>query len=84
MIRPQRNIQIPLRYRSNSFSQFEQVNKQSKRRRIDLVTIDRNNVDQILIVIKSVSEYIKKLSILISIKLFQFKVNYVQNRIRFS
>ena len=84
MLRPQRNIQIPLRYRSNSPPRFEQAHKQPKRRRIDPVTIDRNNVDQALTVIEAASEYTDELSTLLSTKLSQFKINYVQNRTGFS
>ena len=80
MTRPQRNIQISLRYRSNSPPRFEKANKQPKRRRIDPVTIDRNNVDQALTVIEPASECTEELSILLSTELPQFKVNYVQNR----
>ena len=80
MTRPQRNIQIPLRYRSKSPPRFEQANKQPKRRRIDPVTIDRNNVDQALAVIEPVPECIKELPTLLSTELSQFEANYVQNR----
>ena len=80
MIRPQRNIQIPLRYRSKSPPRFEQANKQRKRRRIDPAAIDRNNVDQALAVISAAPECTDELPTLISTELPQFEANYVQNR----
>ena len=80
MTRPQRTIQIPLRYRSKSPPRFEQANKQPKRRRIDPVAIDRNNVDQALAVIEPAPECTEELPTLLSTELSQFEANYVQNR----
>ena len=77
MTRPQRTIQIPLRYRSNSPPRFKQANKQPKRRRIDPVAIDQNNVNQALTVIKSAPECTEELSTLLSTELPQFEANYV-------
>ena len=65
------------RDRSNSPPRFEQAHKQSKRQRTDPVTIDRNNVDQTLTVIKVTSEYTDKLSTLLLTELSQFKINYI-------
>ena len=80
MIRPQRSIQKPLRYRSNSPPQFEQATKQPKRRRIDPAAIDRNDVDQALAVIAPAPECTDELPTLLSTELPHFEANYVQNR----
>ncbi len=80
MLRPQRNIQIPLRYRSNSPPRFEQASKQPKRRRIDPAAIDRNNVDQALAVIAPAPESIDELPTFIPTELPQFEANYVLYR----
>ena len=80
MLRPQRTIQIPLRYRSNSPPRFEQAIKKPKRRRIDPAAIDRNDVDQALAVIAPASECTDELPTLIPTELPQFEANYVPNR----
>ena len=79
MLRPQRNTQIPLRYRSKSPPRFEQAIKQPKRRRIDPAAIDRNNVDQALAVIAPAPECTDKQPILILTELPQFEANYILN-----
>ena len=80
MLRPQRNTQIPLRYRDNSPPQIHRNNDQRKRPKIDSKNIDRNNVDQALTVIASTSECTDEPSKLISTELSHFEANYVQNR----
>ncbi len=80
MLRPQRNTQIPLRYRTSSPPRFEQATKQPKRRRIDPAAIDRNNVDQALAVIASAPECTDEQPTFIPTELSQFETNYVQNR----
>ena len=44
------------------------------------MTIDRNNVDQVLTVIETASECTDELPTLLSTELSQFETNYVQNR----
>jgi hypothetical protein len=51
MLRPRRDTQIPLRYRSSSPPQLSRDYNEPKRRRIDLERVDRNDVDQVLAVI---------------------------------
>ncbi len=80
MLRPQRTIQIPLRYRSNSPPRLDQAIKKPKRRKIDPVTIDRNNVDQALAVIAPAPECTDELSTFIPTELPQFEANYVLYR----
>jgi hypothetical protein len=69
MQRPQRNIQIPLRYRSSSPPRLQQINSRPKRRRIDPLNINRNDVDQALVVIAPAPEYTNEPPILILIEL---------------
>jgi hypothetical protein len=69
MLRPQRNAQIPLRYRESSPPQSSKIKNQPKQRRIDLETIDRNDVDQALAVIEPASECDKEGPILDSTEL---------------
>jgi len=80
MQRPQRNIQIPLRYRSSSPPRLQQINSRPKRRRIDPPNIDRNDVDQALAVIAPAPEYTDEPPILIPTELPQFNAKYVPNR----
>lgn len=80
MLRPQRNAQIPLRYRNNSPPQVEQDINRRKRVKIDLKDVDRNNVDQALTGIAPASESAEESSTLISTELPQFLANYTQNR----
>jgi hypothetical protein len=80
MQRPQRNIQIPLRCRSSSPPRLQQINSRPKRRRIDPLNIDQNDVDQALIVIAPALEYTDESPILISTELPQFNAKYVLNR----
>jgi Transposase IS4 len=80
MLRPQRNAQIPLRYRSSSPPRPLQNNNQPKRRKIDPKNIDRNDVDQALAVIAPAPECSEELPTIIPTELPQFKANYVENR----
>jgi hypothetical protein len=80
MLRPQRNTQIPLRYRQSSPPRFSKINNQTKRRRIDPKNVDRNNVDLALAVVAPAPECSDKPPTLVSTELPQFKANYVQNR----
>jgi Transposase IS4 len=80
MLRPQRSIRIPLRYRSSSPPRFEQNSKQPKRRRIDPKTVDRNDVDQALAVLVAAPEYSEAPPTSVSTELPHFEVNYVENR----
>jgi hypothetical protein len=80
MLRPQRSIRIPLRYRSSSPPQFEKNSKKPKRRRIDPKTVDRNNIDQALIVLVAAPEYSEAPSISVLIELPHFEANYIENR----
>ena len=82
MLRPQRNAQIPLRYRESSPPRLQQINNHQKRRRIGLKTVDQNDVDQALAVIEPAPESTDESPILISTELPQFEANYVPNRIR--
>jgi hypothetical protein len=56
MLRPQRNTQIPLRYRESSPPRIHRNNGHRKRPKIDPANVDRNNVDQALTVIAPASE----------------------------
>jgi hypothetical protein len=69
MLRPRRDIQLPSRYRESSPPRLSQINNQLKRRRIDPEKVDRNDVDQALVVIAAMSECSDELSTLISIEL---------------
>ncbi|KAF7502632.1 hypothetical protein GJ744_005426 [Endocarpon pusillum] len=80
MPRPQRNTQVPLRYRDNSPPPTSRSNNQPKRPKIDSKTVDRNQVDQALAVIEAPPEGADEPPTPISIQLPQFKANYVQNR----
>jgi hypothetical protein len=80
MIRPRRDTQLPSRYREPSPPRLFQTNKQPKRRRIDPVSVDRNDVDQALAVIKPAPECANGLPTFISIELSYFEANYVENR----
>jgi hypothetical protein len=77
MQRPQQDTQIPLRYRQTLPPQSIIANNESKRRRIDSIIVDQNNVDQALAVIISTLEYNNKEPTLILIELSYFKANYV-------
>ncbi|KAF7502237.1 hypothetical protein GJ744_006420 [Endocarpon pusillum] len=82
MPRPQRNTQIPLRYRDISPSPTPRSNSQPKRPRIDSKNVDRNQVDQALAKTEAAPEGADKDEppTLISTELPEFKANYVQNR----
>ena len=80
MLRPQRNTQIPLRYRDNSPPQIHRNNDQRKWPKIDSKNVDRNNVDQALTVIAPTLECADEPPKLISAELPHFEANYVQNR----
>jgi hypothetical protein len=80
MLRPQRNAQIPLKYRSSSPPRPLQNNNQPKRHKIDPKNIDRNDVDQALAVIAPAPECSEELPTIIPTELPQFKANYVENR----
>jgi hypothetical protein len=54
MVRPRRDIQIPLRYRENSPPQLLHENKRFKRRKFEPENVDRNDVNQALAVIAAV------------------------------
>jgi hypothetical protein len=56
MQRPRRDTQIPLRYRLTSPPRLSRTKNEPKRRRIDPVTIDRNDPDQALAVIAPAPE----------------------------
>jgi hypothetical protein len=77
MQRPRRDTQKPLRYRSNSLSRLQQTINEPKRRRIDPITVDRNDPDQALAVIAPASECSDEPPIFISTELPHFKANYV-------
>jgi hypothetical protein len=80
MLRPRRDIQLPSRYRESSPPRLFQTNNQPKRRRIDPEKVDRNDVDQALVVIAAAPECSDELPTLISTELPQFAANYVENR----
>ena len=80
MLRPRRDTQKPLRYRSSSPPPLSQVQKEPKRRRIELATVDRNDVDQALAVIAPAPECVDEPPTLITTELPQFNANYVRNR----
>ncbi|KAF7502521.1 hypothetical protein GJ744_005626 [Endocarpon pusillum] len=80
MPRPQRNTQIPLRYRDISPPSTPRSNNQLKRPQIDSKTVDRNQVDQALTVIAPAPECADEPPTLISTELPQFDANYVKNR----
>ncbi|KAF7506177.1 hypothetical protein GJ744_012157 [Endocarpon pusillum] len=80
MPRPQRNTQIPLRYRDISPPPTPRSNNQPKRPKIDSKNVDRNQVNQALAVIEAPPEGADEPPTLISTELPQFEANYVQNR----
>jgi hypothetical protein len=80
MLRPRRDIQLPSRYREPSPSQLSQINSQPKRRRIHPEKVDRNDVDQALVVIAAALECFDELPTLILIELPQFMANYIENQ----
>jgi hypothetical protein len=80
MLRPRRDIQLPLRFRESSSLQLSQSNNQLKRRRIGPEKVDQNDVDQALAVIVATPECTDELPTLILIELPQFMANYVENR----
>jgi len=84
MQRLRRDAQLSTRYRSSSPPRFLQTNDLQKRRRIDVGTVDRNDVDQALAVIAPAPECSNKPSQLISTELPHFKANYVQNRLGYT
>ena len=69
MLRPQRNTQIPLRYRESSPLRLQKGNNEQKRRKIDPKNVDQNNVDQALAVIAPASECTAEAPKLISTEL---------------
>ena len=69
MQRLRRDAQLPTRYRSSSPPRFLQTNDLQKRRRIDVGTVDRNDVDQALAVIAPAPECSNKPPQLISTEL---------------
>jgi hypothetical protein len=81
MLRPRRDIQLPSRFREISPPRFSQIKSHPKRRRIDPEKIDRNDVDQALVVIAAApEECIDELPTFILTQLPQFAANYVENR----
>jgi Transposase IS4 len=84
MLRPRRDTQIPLRYRTSSPPQFSRINRPLKRPKIDPENIDRNNVDQALAVIFPAPECVDEPPSLIPTELPHFKANYVSNRAGYS
>ena len=84
MQRLRRDAQLPTRYRSSSPPRFLQTNDLQKRRRIDVGTVDRNDVDQALAVIAPAPECSNKPPQLISTELPHFRANYVQNRLGYT
>jgi hypothetical protein len=80
MQRPRRDTQVPLRYRLNSPLRLSPKKNEPKRRRIDPITIDRNDPDQALAVIAPASECGDEPLTFILIELLYFKTNYVLNR----
>ena len=83
MQRPQRNTQIPLRYRDNSPPPTYRNNNQPKRPKNGSKIVDRNQVDQALTVIEATpksAEGADESSVSISTELPHFEANYVQNR----
>ena len=81
MQRPRRDARIPFRYRSSSPLRFSKTEDHRKRRRIDLESVDRNDVDQALAVIAPAPECSNEPPQLISTELPHFKANHVQNRL---
>jgi hypothetical protein len=79
MQRPRREIQLPTRYREPSPPRFSQINNHPKRRRIDPVEVDRNDVDQALAVITAALEEGIELPTFILTELPQYTANYVEN-----
>jgi Transposase IS4 len=80
MIRPRRDTQLPSRYREPLSPRLFQTTNQPKRRRIDPIKVDRNDVDQALAVIEPAPESADGLPTFISTELPYFKANYVENR----
>jgi hypothetical protein len=80
MLRSRRDTQLPSRFRAPSLSRLSQPNNQPKRRRIDPEKVDRNDIDQALVVIVAAPECTNELPILLPTELPQFAANYVENR----
>jgi hypothetical protein len=80
MLRPQRNTQLPSRYKSSSPPRLQKANNQPKRRRIDPEIVDRNDVDLALAVMAPAPECGDESLTLIPTELPHFVANYVQNR----
>ncbi|KAF7512933.1 hypothetical protein GJ744_012036 [Endocarpon pusillum] len=80
MLRPQRNTQIPLRYRDSSPPRTYRNNNQPKQAKNGSKNVDRNQVDQALAVIEAAPEGADEPSTSISIELPHFEANYVQDR----
>ena len=84
MQRPQRNTQIPLRYRDESPPSTYRNNNQPKGPKNGSKIVDRNQIDQALTVIEAVSKSVQdtdEFSVSISTELLHFETNYVQNRV---
>jgi hypothetical protein len=84
MQRPRRDTRLPWRYRSSSPPQFLKTNDLQKRRRINVETVDRNDVDQALAVIAPAPECSNEPPQFISTELPYFKANCVQNRLGYT
>jgi hypothetical protein len=84
MQRPRRDTKIPLRYRLSSSPQLSQFNRHLKRPKIDVVSVNRDNVDQALAAIAPALECSNEPPILFSIELPEFEANYTQNRSSYS
>jgi Transposase IS4 len=80
MLRPRRDIQIPLRYRTSSPLLSLQKKNQRKRPRIDVASVERDDVDQALAAIAAAPECTDEPPTLLSTELPQFEANYVQTR----
>jgi hypothetical protein len=80
MQRPRREIQLPTKCREPSPLRFSQINNHPKRRRIDPVEVDRNDVDQALAVITAAPEEGIELPTFIPTEVPQYMANYVENR----
>jgi hypothetical protein len=84
MQRPRRDTKIPFRYRLSSSPQLSQFNRHLKRPKIDVVSVDRDNVNQALAAIAPAPECGDEPPILLLIELPEFEANYTQNRPSYS
>jgi hypothetical protein len=80
MLRPRRDTQIPLRYRSRSPPRVYRANNEIKRRKIDPERIDRNDADQDLAPIAAAPEDHSEPLTSIPTELPQSEANYIQNQ----